>query len=594
MFACASERSRKLYRLEVLLDLVIPKDDPLGLPKEPSTAGVPWSRTPRTAHGAGASASGYSQLASGHEMSDNRAVRPTSQVWGEVMPASPGESGCDTGSNDGGGGANAYKAVRDDAEPGLQPRNPQAKACAPGCNIDATNSNTAPTWTNHPNALRPIESQQVQTNNATQFINVSDEMSPARRTYNPSTSAAGDTEAIAAKGRLVLINGATPTLLTQVTAYPSELFSHRNPTYNENTIALPTDRGALEISGTNLMYEGTRVKTWLIGRDLNPGGRGFGTYYGQGMFGIGQIRPAASVTPILGIGSSINNSSSGFESYYCSFSAGECRPSGTNGLEEICLMETCRERFDDPESMRACADQENQFAEKTYAKDPLRPTRTGWCFSPISGNCYEAGSNEQTITMFELRNKADERCAGGGLPGGECPVAGSKPRGKRGCGGGVGAVPGIPSINIPAPNLGELVQFPGMFAPPFYGVVGNGIYENRYSSGVMQAGGPPTYIRQNCCPQAIYDENPEYCAYFGAPPNVRCPHINDDDPSLEDTAGPYAHCRYFMPNLSSIAGPETKLLLCASHAQVTIRGSEYPAYDYCMFEWFRCVQRCIR
>ena len=67
-------------------------------------------------------------------------------------------------------------------------------------NIDSTNSNTAPTWTNHPNALRPIESQQVQTNSATQFINVADEMSPARRTYNPSTSAAGDTEAIAAKG----------------------------------------------------------------------------------------------------------------------------------------------------------------------------------------------------------------------------------------------------------------------------------------------------------------------------------------------------------------------------------------------------------
>ncbi|MEP0813771.1 MAG: hypothetical protein HRF49_03780 [bacterium] len=122
-------------------------------------------------------------------------------------------------------------------------------------NIDATNSNTAPTWTNHPHALRPVESQQVQTNSATQFINVSDEISPSRRTYNPSTSAAGDTEAIAAKGRLVLVNGAVPTVMAKTTV--SEVprsgepgyISHRNPTYSENTIAIPSDRGALEISG---------------------------------------------------------------------------------------------------------------------------------------------------------------------------------------------------------------------------------------------------------------------------------------------------------------------------------------------------------
>ena len=174
-------------------------------------------------------------------------------------------------------------------------------------NIDSTKTNTAPTWTNHPNALRPIESQQVQTNSATQFINVADEISPSRRTYNPGTSVAGDTEAIAAKGRLVLVNGATPTLLTQVTAYPSELFSHRNPTYNENTIALPSDRGSLEISGANLMYEGTRVKTWLLGRDLNPGGRGDGAMYAQGMFSADGIRPITAQYALWGIGNSINN-----------------------------------------------------------------------------------------------------------------------------------------------------------------------------------------------------------------------------------------------------------------------------------------------
>ncbi|MEP0813363.1 MAG: hypothetical protein HRF49_01685 [bacterium] len=152
-------------------------------------------------------------------------------------------------------------------------------------NIDATNSNTAPTWTNHPHALRPVESQQVQTNSATQFINVTDEISPSRRTYNPSTSAAGDTEAIAAKGkearrpcgRLLagrqpsfLVNGAAPTVMAQTTV--SEVprsgepgyISHRNPTYSENTIALPSDRGALDLSGTR-RFPGGQAKRHPLG-----------------------------------------------------------------------------------------------------------------------------------------------------------------------------------------------------------------------------------------------------------------------------------------------------------------------------------------
>jgi len=174
-------------------------------------------------------------------------------------------------------------------------------------NIDATNTNIAPTWTNRPNALKPVESQQLQTNSAVQFINVSDEIAPARRTYNPSTSAAGDTSAIASKGRLVLVNGALPATQGQTTTYPSELFSQRNMTYNENSIALSSDRGTLELSGVNLMYEGTRVKSWLVGRDLNPGGRGYGNYYPNGMFAIGNLRPRPTETPIPGFGNSVNN-----------------------------------------------------------------------------------------------------------------------------------------------------------------------------------------------------------------------------------------------------------------------------------------------
>jgi len=187
-------------------------------------------------------------------------------------------------------------------------------------NIDATNTNIAPTWTNKPGSgvgaagsspLRPIESQQLQTNASQQFINVSDEITPARRTYNPSSSAAGDTSAIASKGRLVLVNGSLPAEQGQTTTYPSELFSHRNMTYNENSIALSSDRGTLELSGVNLMYEGTRVKSWLVGRDLNPAGRGDGSHYALGDFSIGSIRPVPTTTPVGGWGNSVNNQCGG-------------------------------------------------------------------------------------------------------------------------------------------------------------------------------------------------------------------------------------------------------------------------------------------
>jgi len=78
-------------------------------------------------------------------------------------------------------------------------------------------------------------------------------------------------------------------------------------TVNQNSIALSSDRGSLEIAGVSLLYEGTRVKSYLLGRDLNPAGRGLGDYYPQGMFGAGGLRPVCTPNFIAGYGNSINN-----------------------------------------------------------------------------------------------------------------------------------------------------------------------------------------------------------------------------------------------------------------------------------------------
>jgi hypothetical protein len=151
----------------------------------------------------------------------------------------------------------------------------------------------------------PIESQQLQTNASQQYINIADEYSPARLTYHPSTSAAGDTSTVNAKGSYSVINGSAPPI--NATTLHSELFYHRNMTVNQNSIALSSDRGSLEIAGVSLLYEGTRVKSYLLGRDLNPMGRGDGALYAEGMFSAGNTRPISINLSYVGIGNSISN-----------------------------------------------------------------------------------------------------------------------------------------------------------------------------------------------------------------------------------------------------------------------------------------------
>ncbi len=69
----------------------------------------------------------------------------------------------------------------------------------------------------------------------------------------------------------------------------------------------PPYRGAPEISGANLMYEGARVKSWMLGRDVNPAGRGDGSYYAQGGFSIGSVRPSPTTKPVAGWGNSLKS-----------------------------------------------------------------------------------------------------------------------------------------------------------------------------------------------------------------------------------------------------------------------------------------------
>jgi uncharacterized membrane protein YgcG len=91
----------------------------------------------------------------------------------------------------------------------------------------------------------------------------------------------------------------------------SEVFPVRSLTVTENDVALPAERGNLEYAGLSLVYEANRVKSALLGRDLNPLGRGDGDFYPAGAFGLTQVTVASLVAAerpnLYATGNSANN-----------------------------------------------------------------------------------------------------------------------------------------------------------------------------------------------------------------------------------------------------------------------------------------------
>ena len=93
----------------------------------------------------------------------------------------------------------------------------------------------------------------------------------------------------------------------------SELFYAYSTTLDADRCALPARYESLMLAQTDLQYEGTRVKNPVIGRDLNPLGRGDGAYYADGgnisggSLAVRALKPLALSHVRAGYGSSVNN-----------------------------------------------------------------------------------------------------------------------------------------------------------------------------------------------------------------------------------------------------------------------------------------------
>jgi prefoldin subunit 5 len=95
---------------------------------------------------------------------------------------------------------------------------------------------------------------------------------------------------------------------------PSELFSAYAITLDADRASSAASNHALQLAATDLEYQVTRVKSPVIGRDLNPMGRGDGTYYCNGAsvidgtyVAVRHAKPSFVGTISGGYGSSINN-----------------------------------------------------------------------------------------------------------------------------------------------------------------------------------------------------------------------------------------------------------------------------------------------
>ena len=155
------------------------------------------------------------------------------------------------------------------------------------------------------------EAAQWSSSSASTYFYLNDEESMSRRSYDSNLNA-GDTTEHTGFAEWILVNGAAVGQ-RGAAGSRSELFSAYNAALDADRCALPARYESLMLAQTDLQYEGTRVKNPVIGRDLNPMGRGDGAYYADGgnisggSLAVRALKPLALSHVRAGYGSSVNN-----------------------------------------------------------------------------------------------------------------------------------------------------------------------------------------------------------------------------------------------------------------------------------------------
>jgi len=178
-----------------------------------------------------------------------------------------------------------------------------------------TNGRTTRRWEMGAGAVdhAPIEAPQWSSASAGNYFQVNDERNMSRRAY-AANMAAGDTTEQTRYSDWYYVNGGLVPARPALGAAKSELFTAYAITLDADRCSTPYTNHALNLAQTDLEFEVTRVKSPILGRDLNPLGRGDGTYYCNGgnaalssLVAVRSAKPRLTGESAIGFGSSVNN-----------------------------------------------------------------------------------------------------------------------------------------------------------------------------------------------------------------------------------------------------------------------------------------------
>ncbi len=159
----------------------------------------------------------------------------------------------------------------------------------------------------------PIEAPQWSSASGGNYFQVNDERNMSRRAY-AANMAAGDTTEQTRYSDWYYVNGGLVPARPALGAAKSELFTAYAITLDADRCSTPYTNHALNLAQTDLEFEVTRVKSPVLGRDLNPMGRGDGTYYCNGgnyalsaSLAIRGAMPRSVGERAFGFGNDVNN-----------------------------------------------------------------------------------------------------------------------------------------------------------------------------------------------------------------------------------------------------------------------------------------------
>jgi len=200
---------------------------------------------------------------------------------------------------------------------------------------------------------------------AAQFYMLNDEKNMQRKSYRVASVTAGDYNDDSRYAEWQQVNGSIVPTRVALQASLSELFSAYAVSLDADRASSAATDHALQLAATDLEYEVTRVKSPVIGRDLNPLGRGDGTYYCNGgnyalsaSLAIRGAKPRLVGDVATGYGSSVNNRMLSYTEWsqlilkakifcpmlivtcpiYQAFIENPCEDIGTSNLWDFCCL----------------------------------------------------------------------------------------------------------------------------------------------------------------------------------------------------------------------------------------------------------------